>query len=192
MSDLLPHNASPQEVALDEATARVGDVPVLVREAWDPNTCPPHVLPWLAWALSIDQWETDWSDEQKRSAIKTSVAVQRAKGTVSAVRDSLRALDIEARVLEWHRQEVIGPEFTYRLFIEARAGAPVVSLEQIESVIAVVDRAKSLRSHLELIEISSVVEAGPYLGAAAVCGSEIVVKYGGGGLTVSDINIVVG
>jgi phage tail P2-like protein len=179
MSDLLPHNATPQEVALDDATARVGDVPVVVRELWDPDTCPSALLPWLAWALSVDVWETEWTDDQKRAAIRPSIEVQQRKGTIGAVRAALAVSDISVQVLEWHRQAPAGDAYTYKLLIEALQGAPVASLAQIEDVIASVDRTKSLRSHLDTVEISTASTAGPYLAAAAGMGNEIVVVYGG-------------
>lgn len=179
MSDLLPHNATPQEIALDEATARVGDVPVIVRELWDPDTCPSGLLPWLAWALSVDVWDPSWPDDQKRSAIRTAIEVQQRKGTIGAVRAALASSDISVRVLEWHRQQTPGDAYTYKLFIEALQGAPVSSLAQIEAAIASVDRTKSLRSHLDTVEISTASLAGPYVAAAAGVGNEIVVGYGG-------------
>lgn len=191
MSDLLPNNATEQERTLSLATTRLDEVAVLVRETWDPDTCPEQALPWLAWALSIDQWDVDWTAAQKRAAIKAAIAVQRTKGTIGAVRRSLRALDIEARVLEWHRQQSIGSEYTYKLFIEARDGSPVTSLEEIEGAIAVVDRTKSLRSHLHSVEVTAATEAGPMVAAVAGLGAEIVVEYSGGEVVVAEENIVV-
>lgn len=85
MTRLLPPNATPTEAALETATARLGDVPV-VAGLWDPETCPAAVLPWLAWALSIDEWDAGWTDETKRRIVASSVAVHRRKGTVAAVK----------------------------------------------------------------------------------------------------------
>ena len=52
---LLPHNASPQERAIEAATARLADVPVPLRDLWNPETCPAELLPWLAWAFGVDE-----------------------------------------------------------------------------------------------------------------------------------------
>ena len=38
------------------------------------ENCPADVLPWLGWALSVDDWDQDWSEQQKRSAIAASSA----------------------------------------------------------------------------------------------------------------------
>ena len=88
---LLPPNASDLERALDAATARIGAVPLPLRDLWSPDRCPAALLPWLAWALSVDYWRSDWPESVKRHVIACSVLIHRRKGTVWAVRDALRA-----------------------------------------------------------------------------------------------------
>lgn len=101
VNSLLPHNATPQEVALELTTARVGAVDVPIRDLWNPDTCPTAHLPWLAWALSVDSWEAAWPEEVKRQALRRSVAVHRRKGTPAAVREALEAVGYrDARILE--------------------------------------------------------------------------------------------
>ena len=82
---LLPPNATPLERALEQACGRIEDVPVPLRDLWDPERCPSVALPWLAWALSLDRWDPDWPDDVKRCAVMGSVEVHRRKGTLSAV-----------------------------------------------------------------------------------------------------------
>lgn len=176
MSDLLPHNATAQERALAGATARVGAVPVVVREMWDPDTCPADLLPWLAWALSVDVWDPTWTNTQKRAAIRTAIAVQQRKGTIGAVRDALGAVGLPARVLEWHRAQVIGNPYTYKLQIEVEGGAELVSPEAVADAIAAVDRTKSLRSHLEAVEVTTSSEADLVNAAFVAMGHELVVS----------------
>lgn len=89
---LLPSNATTQEIALDLATSRVGDVNVVgLRSLWNPATCPEALLPWLAWAMSIDEWDGSWDAERKRAVIAASVEVHRHKGTLASVRTALAA-----------------------------------------------------------------------------------------------------
>ncbi len=174
---LLPQNATAQERAIERTITR--DVPIAVRSVWNPDTCPAHVLPWLAWALSVDQWQPDWPEDQKRDVIRTAIAVQRKKGTAGAVREALGALAIDARVVEWHRQQVPGAPYTYRLFVEAAPDAPVASLGELKRALATVDRVKSLRSHLEDVQVSTCATGGPLVAAASGVGHEIVVLYDG-------------
>ena len=91
MSDLLPPNATAAEVAIAAATARVGAVPVPIRDSWDPATCPVSLLPWLAWGLSVDDWDPAWSVSTQRAVIAASIEVHRRKGTRAAVVVALAA-----------------------------------------------------------------------------------------------------
>jgi phage tail P2-like protein len=93
MSDdsLLPPNATPVERGFEAAGARITALPVPVRDTWNPATCPATLLPWLAWALSVDNWDPTWTEGQQRAVIAASVAVHRRKGTVAAVREALAA-----------------------------------------------------------------------------------------------------
>lgn len=89
---LLPANASPQEVALDLATARIAAPPAeRIGTIWNPETCPAPLLPWLAWALSVDEWDGNWPEERQRAVIAASVQVHRRKGTVASVKEALVA-----------------------------------------------------------------------------------------------------
>ncbi|MDT9105875.1 phage tail protein I, partial [Escherichia coli] len=119
MSDLLPNNATPLEAALAEAIARISDVPTPARDVWNPDTCQANLLPWLAWAFSVDEWDADWSEAQKRAAIKAAVPVQRYKGTIGAVREALAALGFGVQVQEWFNQLPAGAPYTYRLLLTA-------------------------------------------------------------------------
>lgn len=83
---LLPPNATAQELALEGATARIGEVPTPLRDVWNPDTCPSHMLPWLAWAFGVDEWDAVWSDEAKRNVIHNAVMVQRRKGTIWSIK----------------------------------------------------------------------------------------------------------
>ncbi len=89
LDSLLPPNATPQERALEAATARLGDVPAPLRDVWNPDTCPAQLLPWLAWAFGVDEWDAAWSDEAKRNTIRNAVAIQRRKGSVWSIKRAI-------------------------------------------------------------------------------------------------------
>ena len=90
MNDLLPPNATPLERALEQVFARISETPVPVGDLWSPERCPVEFLPWLAWALSVDEWDGEWPEERKRAAIAQSAELHRHKGTVWSVREALR------------------------------------------------------------------------------------------------------
>lgn len=173
MSDLLPHNATPQERAISATVGRVGAVAVPIRDEWNADLCPPNLLPHLAWAFSVDQWDAAWTDAQKRETIKRSVDIHRHKGTVGAVKDALGALFIGARVQEWFNQAPAGDPYTFRILLEADQIG--MNQSDMARVFEIVNRTKNLRSHLSEVEVSVRSVAGPRVAIAAGVGSEIAV-----------------
>lgn len=173
-NSLLPYNATKQERDLEAVTARVSEVPVPVRAAWDPDTCPASLLPWLASAFSVDTWDPSWTDAQKRQTIKNSVFVHRHKGTIGAVRSALASLGFSAQVQEWFSQLPAGDPYTFMLLLEAdQVGIDQAALARIQEIVSV---TKNLRSHLAEIVPSITSATGPMVAAVASIGSEIVIS----------------
>jgi len=148
MSSLLPPTASNGEKALEAATARIADVPVPLRSVWNPDTCPVDLLPWLAWALSVDSWKSYWSENVKRARIRAAQDIQRRKGTAQSVRAVVEAFGGAAALREWWQYDPPGPPHTFDivLTLSAQGGAPPTS-EFVDDVIAEVSRTKPVRSH---------------------------------------------
>ena len=88
---LLPPNASQGLKNIEQTTARFGDLPVDIDQMMNPDSNPAHLLGWLAWAFSVENWDPSWGDNVKREVIKTSIEVHRRKGTVRAIKDALAA-----------------------------------------------------------------------------------------------------
>ncbi len=88
---LLPPNSTLQERSLEEVSARLDHLPLTIRDLWSADTCPDDLLPWLAKAVSVDVWSPAWTPDQKRGAIRNSLAVHRKKGTIGA---ELRHIEI--------------------------------------------------------------------------------------------------
>lgn len=96
---ILPHNATKLERELEGATSRISSVPLLIRESWNPDTCPVDLLPWLAWAFSVDEWRSDWTEGTKRQVINDAYNVQRYKGSVASVKTVLSAVGFSDGIL---------------------------------------------------------------------------------------------
>lgn len=86
---LLPPNATAAEHRLEQATARLGELPTPLRDLWNADTCPAHLLPWLAWALQVDIWDSGWSEDAQRAVIRGAITVHRRKGTPWAIKRAL-------------------------------------------------------------------------------------------------------
>lgn len=152
---ILPPNASPLERALEQGAARITDVPIPLRELWDPEECPLEFLPWLAWALSVDRWEVHWSEGQKRAAVKQAIDLQRRKGTPAAVESVLASFDELLKLTEWHEMRPRGEAHTFHVdlpLISASGdlGGFRSSAEFAEAIIRDVTRVKPARSHFVL------------------------------------------
>lgn len=83
---LLPQTSTPFEMAVSATLARTLDLQIPIRDLWRPETCPVSHLPWLAWALSVDIWDDQWSTETKRALLRDSLALHRIKGTLGCIR----------------------------------------------------------------------------------------------------------
>ncbi|MBD3610537.1 MAG: phage tail protein I [Gammaproteobacteria bacterium] len=100
MNSLLPPNASQLEQNLVDTSARIGNVPSLP-PLWDPDTCPTYLLSWLAWALSVEEWDSNWPEVVQREAIKQARDIHKNKGTVGSLKRALSSLGYgDAIILE--------------------------------------------------------------------------------------------
>ncbi len=167
---LLPPNATAAERALEAATARTTETPVPVGDLWNPQTCPADALPWLAWALSVDVWDSSWSVDVKRSVIAESIAIHRRKGTVWAVREALRSAGFaEATVSEGLPQlthggtQLYSGEETYFGGSRWALFDVLIDLGEYEGVdgsarsrmAALIDMAKPVSRHLREVSFSA-------------------------------------
>lgn len=173
MSDLLPYNATDAERALANTIARISDVPVLVREVWNPDTAPASVIPWLAWAFSVDDWDANWTDAQKRNVIKQSVYSQRIKGTIGAVTRQLAALGYTIQILEWWQQEPKGTPYTFDVYITSSQHP--LTTKDYNKVQEVINTNKNLRSHMGEVQLIVASESVAKCAAVSSLGSEISV-----------------
>ncbi|MBQ4844912.1 phage tail protein I [Pseudoalteromonas sp. MMG005] len=100
---LLPMNGSALEQSIERASSFLPNKPIpeYVAKHWDPKTCPETLLPWLAWSLSVDEWDEQWSTETKRALIQESVTIHKHKGTVGSVKRALASLGLKVDFFEW-------------------------------------------------------------------------------------------
>lgn len=91
---LLPPNATPLEAASADAIGARFDRAVPIRDLWSPDRCPAALLPWLAWALSVDVWDAAWPEDVKRRAIRESLSIHRIKGSRASVERAVAAMDL--------------------------------------------------------------------------------------------------
>jgi phage tail P2-like protein len=155
---LLPPNASPLERALEAGTARLGDVDAPIAPLWDPATMPIEQLPFLAWGLSVDAWDPDWSEAMKRRAVAESIALHRVKGTRASVEAVLARFDELIEVVEWHEASPERPPNTFDVLLsivtapERAPGGTRSSAAFAEAIIRDVTKVKPLREHMTVVQ----------------------------------------
>ena len=174
MSDsLLPPNASDLELAVEKVLSRTEQIPVTIDTLWDPETAPENTLPWLAWALSVDEWSSAWSVETKRRVIANSVELHRKKGTRGAINLALSGINIETEITEWFEQIPKGSPGTFDVaaFVSDRGINEALYYE----IKAAVDAAKNVRSHYALT-VNLLNRSTIDLGAAVSTGVDYVIE----------------
>lgn len=154
MSDLpslLPPNAQKVEYHLEQLSARLEGVADPVQGLWDAATCPEHLLPYLAWSFSIDNWEIEWDAREKRALLADAIRIHRQKGTLGSVKRALGAIGFHLEIQEWFQYG--GTPHTFR--IDAyhsdlqRAGLSA-DAETLERVRRYILNVKPARSHFDL------------------------------------------
>ena len=166
MTSLLPPSSTRLERAVEQlALARLDALPEPLRALWSPQDCPEALLPWLAWALSIDQWSPDWPVALRRARVATAVAIQRSKGTRGAVERVVTSFGGGVAIREWWETTPPGDPHTFQLIVALGSGGAAPSAELIDAVIAEVTRAKPARSHFTF---ALALNAGASIGIMAV------------------------
>jgi phage tail P2-like protein len=146
---LLPPNASQLELALEAmARARIDDIGVPLRDLWSAEHCPEGLLPYLAWALSIDQWDPAWPLNIRRARVASAIAIQRIKGSSRSLEDVIASFGGSVAKREWFEETPRGVPHTFKLLVTLGGqSAAVPSAEFIDAVITEVARTKPVRSH---------------------------------------------
>ncbi len=180
---LLPPNATQQERAIESSIERLGAVNVPIDQLWNAETCPASLLPWLAWAFSVDYWDSEWTEAQKRNTIAQSVEVHRRKGTRGAVEKALAAIGSYGLLTEPHQDETLDP-YTFDVAVQIE-GRPVTDL-LYDQALDTVNRTKNVRSHLRDFRVPGTVRGDLKLAGAMISGElTSVYPYFGGQESVS-------
>ena len=134
-------------------------------DIWSPTSAPEQFLPWLAWSVSVDEWDENWPVEIKRDVILASHKIHRIKGTRGAVQKALDAMGFEAEITEWWEPGGSGVPYTFEITAYARdvlgAGTQMTP-ELLARVTRAVEDTKSLRSHFTFV-VSDIFRVTEYV-----------------------------
>ncbi|WP_340051123.1 phage tail protein I [Pseudomonas proteolytica] len=169
MSSLLPLSSTQLERAIEAAMAEKTDIPL--RILYNPDTCPAHLLPWLAWTWSVDRWDTRWTEAVKRSAIRSAFYVHAHKGTIGALRRVVEPLGYLIEVLEWWETKPEGVPGTFALKVGVLDTG--ITEEMYLELERLVDDAKPVSRHMTGLAISLETQGALNIGVALYEGDEI-------------------
>lgn len=171
MSSILPPNLADLERDIDAALDRFADIKVDTATLWNPWTCPAAVLPFLAWALSVDQWRSAWSEAQKRRMVAQSLDLHRIKGTRRAVDLAIAGFGLDVKITEWFEADPPMPAGTFRIDIYSR-DRPVN--EQLGAeLLRAVNNAKRASQHMAGFSLNLQSAVSARLGVGALLGETV-------------------
>lgn len=166
---LLPPNRQPLETALEQVLHHKYSTktPDIISDVHDPQRCPAHLLPWLAYAESVDVWRDDWSEERKRAVIAASPEIHRIKGTPEAIHLALTALGQTYQLIEWWETPGEQPYCTATLRFDAETQRATGI--DMRDVLEAVNRSKRLALHISTMQDDDAdISAGAAVYASSV------------------------
>lgn len=127
---LVPSNHRHRERALAAALEPLRAIdPAAIETLWDAWRCPAAMLPFLAYALSVDFWDDNWDEVTKRQTIADAPDYHRRKGILAAVEAAAGSAGLPASITEWFDRLPEGRRGTASIHIEA-------PLDQVGAIIA--------------------------------------------------------
>lgn len=143
---ILKPNATEHDRALEQAIRKGKPDLTPVATLMNPDTCPMHLLGWLAWSVSVDVWDPEWSEATKRAVIRNSIDVHRRKGTIGSVRRAVESILDDIEIIE--RAGDLAP---HEFKVVVSGSLP--SDHAYSSVLKVIANTKPVRSHLKSIQV---------------------------------------
>ncbi len=151
---LLPPGATALERRFSATSGRLSQLPVEIDTLWDPSRCRPELLPWLAWAASVDIWFDNKDDpteeaSRRRELIRKSAFVHQHKGTRAAIRQALRAFaNVNITLSEWWQQTPPGMPHTFKLDLLVNGNLLGIAGADLDRRLRqAIDAIKPVRSH---------------------------------------------
>ena len=168
---LLPGNSTPLERRAAMALAQIQRVPIPLRTLYNPDKCPLPLLPYLAWAFSVDRWDSKWTEAAKRAAIRAAYYIHSRKGTIGALRRVVEPLGYLIEIIEWWQTVPLGPRATFALKVGVLDTG--ITEEMYQELTWLIDDAKPLTRHLTGLAISLESQGSLNIGMALYEGDVI-------------------
>lgn len=145
--NLFAPNFSQFEIALCKAVCK-HQLPVNLDINWNTDLMAANLLPFGAWQLSLDEWNTNWPDSVKRAQIKIAPIVHRKKGTIGSIRRILSAFGAACTIKEWWQKVPKGAPHTFDIsLVFSNINGEQPTSEYLNNVLKMINATKPERSH---------------------------------------------
>ncbi len=155
---ILPSTTYEIEREMDDAISSLLKFDTPLADLWDADKCPEPLLIYLAWALSVDYWNEDWSEQVKRSVVSSSLDIHRLKGTTKSLVDAINTLGYVLDVEFWHENKSI-EKGKFRVNISA-SGLEVTG-DLYSELVSIINENKRGTLHLDAFNVESSSKVKP-------------------------------
>lgn len=175
MTQLLPPNSTELERKVCTVTAKATSLDVKIKTLSTITNAPNQFLPLLAWQNSVDRWNRNWSDKEKRAQIKAAFKIHQKKGTVASLKEITKAFGYSLTVTEWWQEEPNNMPGTFQITIDTEGNE--LTDASYNTLVELLNDAKPLTRELKGIEINVVAVRGDTNVACAMYDGEDVTIY---------------
>lgn len=138
------------DVVGDDALATLQNEIKAFKNLANPEICEAKYLPFLAYAFKVDFWDDNLTENDKRNLIKSSLLLHQRKGTVWAIEQVFKALNIKAVVKEWFNYGGEPYHFKIDLALEDKE----LTLQRADELTKYIGIYKNVRSILDELSLS--------------------------------------
>lgn len=149
---LLPIGSSELEKKAAQIMKEAVSNPVIIADLINPERCPAHLLPYLAWAFSVDRWDENWTEEVKRIAIQQSFFIHKHKGTIGAVKRVVEPIGYLVELKEWFQTQPQGTAGTFSLTVEVSEAG--LNEQTYHELVRLINDVKPVSRHLSQLAIA--------------------------------------
>lgn len=162
MNNLLPPNATNLEKNVAKVGSKISNLHIPFVELHSIEKCPVSHLPWLAWQYRVEYWNPNWSEQEKRQAVRDSKDFNMQRGTRSSISSLLKTVVTEFEIKAWHEFKPMLQPHTFVVTIPNQM-LTINALLQIQTAL---DATKSAR---DIYSISANVRSEVSIFSGGIC-----------------------
>lgn len=171
---LLPIGSTLLEYNAAQALQQAVNNPNIIADLINPEKCPEHLLPYLAWAFSVDKWDEDWTEEIKRLTIKHAFFIHKHKGTIAAIKRVIEPVGYLLELKEWWQETPLAEAGTFKMSVEVSEFG--LNQETYNELVRLIEDVKPVSRHLKQLSIA-ITPSGIAQAFLGLYSSEIMTIY---------------